>query len=75
MKDLKEVFEGIEDSAEIAYVTEECIGIDWLLKGKGFGELNFYKKNGVWKLETETMGKKHAKRVLEILIDSLELID
>jgi len=75
MKQPKETFEDISDTAEIEYASETCFGINWSRKGKGFGELNFIKRDGVWKLRTETMGKKHAKRILEILIDSLELLD
>jgi hypothetical protein len=75
MTKIQQILDACEDSVEIHDVCPTCISIDWSLKGVGFGELNIYKKDDRWYLETETMGKEHAKRVLALLVDSLELFD
>lgn len=54
---------------------DTCVVINWSLKGTGFGELTMYKKDGKWLIDTETMGKKAAKKILALLVDSMELYD
>lgn len=44
--------------------------IGWATKGHGFGELTFYKdKDGNIEVQTETLGKAFAKKVLCALVD------
>lgn len=72
---MKKLFNKLTDTAEISFSNEKCIVISWSIKNFGFGDYTFFKKEGVWKLDSETCGKEKVKKVLGILIDSLELVD
>jgi hypothetical protein len=73
---IRNFLDSCPDYVEIATVTENHIVIDWSFVGIGFGELTIFKskKDGKWKIDTETMGKKVAKEVLGLLVDSLEKV-
>jgi hypothetical protein len=75
MPTIQNILEACEDVVEVHDVCPTCISLCWSFKGVGFGMLNIFKKGDEWKLETETRGKEHAKRVLALLVDQLEVVD
>jgi len=62
----------LEDAAEISFASEDCFRVSWSLRGAGFGDLTFF-NDGLWKIDAETCSKNVVKKVLGILVDSLEM--
>ena len=71
----KDFFNRFEDNAEISYANENGFAISWSVKGRGFGEYAFFKKDDKWMIDNECDSRDNIKKVLEILVDSLLLTD
>ena len=55
-----------------AGIDQDYVCIPWGIKGWGFGEFNFYMKDGKLTCDSECMSKEFAKRVLCAMIDNCE---
>lgn len=71
IKRLVEIFEQLDDKVDL----HNSFTIDWTLKGIGFGQYRFYKKDGKIYCSNECMNKESIKRVLNTLVDECELED
>ena len=74
-KPLQDLFDSMDDHAEIRYVRENLIVIGWSAKGTGFGEYTFRKKEDKWILDSECMSRDSVKKILGILVDKTPLVD
>ncbi len=55
--------------------TDYLFTLQWGAKEIGFGELDFYYKEGQLCCDTEMMGKEFIKKALCAMIDNCNLID
>jgi hypothetical protein len=62
-----------ENELETTIEGTPCFIISWSEKGRGFGEYTFYYKDRKWRLDSEHDSKETVKRILSILVDSIEL--
>ena len=70
---IKEIFNKMDNVAEIDYSNDEAFGINWSAKDIGFGNIVFYKTDKGWQIDNESMSKEFIKKVLGWLVDSLPL--
>ena len=60
-----------EDSVDL----HSSFGLNWSVKGTGFGQFYFYEKDGKICCANENMSKEFIKKVLCTMIDNCELED
>jgi hypothetical protein len=87
--DIQKFFDNCPTTAKITYIRGEynstdeeeveknnpCFVIEWSEEGRGFGEYCFFIKNGKWMIYNECDSKENIKKILGVLVDSLELMD
>jgi hypothetical protein len=62
---LQKFFDSVDDSVEL----HDKFGLNWSIKGKGFGQLYFYEKDGVIYISNECTSKEFIKQVLCTMVD------
>jgi hypothetical protein len=67
----QKLFDSMDDSVDL----HDKFGIDWSIKGVGFGQFYFYEKDGVMYCDNEIMSKNFIKMVLCKMVDRCELTD
>lgn len=68
---LRDTFDKFEDGVSL----HGPFGIDWSLKGIGFGQFYFYEKDGKIYCNNECMSKESIKRALNAMVDQCELTE
>lgn len=68
---LQKYFDQFEDGVAL----HDRFGLDWSLKGCGFGQLYFYEKDGKIYCQNECMSREAVRHIMNTLVDQCVLED